>query len=230
VKLSTTAPATLTASPVELAGLAQAIDATGTYAGLAPGSYPTWISAENTDTLANLTLDILRTKILRPYKDLNGVRPKFCVCPGAVMDKVFNLFDQSTRIVVQTVRGADGKMVDIGALGFTGVMVDGVPFIEDRHCTTGTIYAFDPDWVEYVQVPPVWLSMDPGMLQSITQQVLGSMVPLDQIIEAQRQAGSRLIAQINALGKLGDSTRIQLVLDAQLRVRRRQGAAKLTLS
>lgn len=219
-----------TASPVELAGLAQAVDGSaGTYAGIATASYATWVSPENTTTLATLTKDNIRQLLIRPFKDNTGKRPPMIVCPGNVYDRVVSLFDEQSRIIVQTVQTPMGQM-DIGKAGFTGVVLDGVPIIEDRHCTANTMYALDPMFVEYVQVPPAWTALDPGQLQGMLRQMTGKVIPLDQITAAMAAAGTRLSAQINALAKTGDSTKLQLVLDCQLRVKRRTGAAKLTLT
>jgi len=231
VKLSTDSYAgDYTASPVQLAGIAQAIDSSGTYAAIVPGTYPTWASAENTNALAGLTVQVLRTKLLRPYYDATGRDAGFVLCKGDAYDAVKALADDLKTLPVSTVRGADGKQIDIAALGFHGVYVDGVPFIEDRHCTSGVMYATDARNLEYAQVPPNWTSMDPGHLQGMLKALTGKSVPVSEIEAMLRVASQRLTVQINALAKIGDSTRLQIVLDAQLRLKKRAKAAKLTLT
>lgn len=216
-------------SPVEVEGLARAVDSTGTYAGLAQGTYADWASGENTHALASISKDAIRTKLLRPFKDNTGKRPPLVLCPGNVYDAVVGLFEESARIFVTTVQTPMGP-VDIGKMGFQGVMLDGVPFLEDRHCTANTMYAIDPAYTELVQVPPAWTSMDPGQLQGLLKMLTGKEVAVDEIKAAMKAATSRLSAQVNALAKTGDSTKLQLVLDLQLRVRRRNAAAKLAFT
>lgn len=230
VKLSThTYSGDYTATPPELAGIAQAIDAAGTYAAIIPGSYADWAASEETGSLSAISIDMIRTKVIRKHKDQTGRRPDFMIAPGAVFDAVAAKFDASTTINVTTVRTARGP-VDIAALGFTGIMIDQVPLIEDRHCTSNTIYSVDAENFEYVQVPPDWLSLDPGHIQGMLLEVTGSRVPVEQIEAEMRAATQRLTVQINALAKSGDSTKVQAVIDLQLRMLRRNRGAKLTLS
>jgi len=219
-----------TASPVQIGGLAAAVAATGTYAGIAQGSYASWAAGANTGALASLDLNMIRTKLIRPYKDAVGKVPALILTDGTVYDKVVSLFDAKSLIEVTTVMSSSGEQVDIGKLGFRGIKVDGVTVLEDRHCTSQTMYAVDPRFMEYVQTPPVWTSMDPGQLQGIVKELSGQQIPIEDIVAAQFAAKRKPTAQINALAKTGDSTRVQLVIDIQLRLRRRSAAAKLTLS
>ena len=122
--------------------------------------------------------------------------------------------------------------VNIASLGFDGVVIDSVPFLEDRHATASTMYAVDLNELEYQQVPPDWLALDPGHIRGVLQDLTGKSVPEEEIRKMIMgiKSGRRMVAQINALAKIGDSTRVQLVLDAQLVLRRRHSAAKLTLT
>lgn len=231
VKLSTHSySGDYTATPVELAGLAQAVDSTGTYAGLAQGTYSDWAATENTVATADLSVDKIRTLLFRGVKDATGKKPSVALCSGTIMDAIKALADSQTA--VQIIATPFMGQVNIAQLGFDGVLVDGVPFLEDRHCTANTIYAGDLAQLEYVQVPPDWLSMDPGQLAGMMKDITGKNIPADVIVKAITDAkvGRRMMAQINALSKVGDSTRVQLVLDAQLRLRRRNSWGKLTLT
>lgn len=218
------------ASPAQIEGLARAVDSTGTYAGISQGTYADWASGENTHALASISVDAIRTKLLRPFKDNTGRYPRFAICPGNVFDAVAGLFDASTTIQTTTVQTAQMGTVDIGKMGFRGIMVDGVPIIEDRHCTANTMYALDDEKLSYRQVPPVWTSYDPGQLQALVKQVTGKTIPLNEIEAALQRASRRLAVQINALAKDGDSTKLQVVLDCQLRLKARNAAAKLTFT
>lgn len=229
VKISSdTYAGSVAASPVEVEGLARAVDATGTYAGIAQGTYATWASGEATGTLASLTLDSIRTGLLRPIKDATGRNPDFVTLPGNLHDKIAALVDPAQRIL-RAVNAPVGS-VDMAAMGFTGFQLDGVPFIEDRHCTANTMYGFTAEDIEYTQVPPAWSMMDPGQMQGLVKAVTGQVLPLSQIEQAMRDASQRLQFQINALSKTGDSTKLEIVGDFQLCVKRRNAFAKLTLS
>ncbi len=218
------------ASPTEIEGLARAVDATGTYAGLAQGTYSEWASGENTHALASLSLDAIRTKLFRPFKDATGHMPEFVICPGNVFDAVVALFDAKTTIFTTALTMANGQQVDLARLGFRAVVVDGVPFLEDRHCTANTMYALHSRYLSWRQVPAAFTTMDPGQLQGMIREVTGQTVEINEIATAQMAARSKLTVQMNALAKTGDSTKLQIVMDVQLRLKRRNAAAKLTLT
>src|SRR5690606_6267299 len=58
-----------TASPVELAGAARAIDSSGSFAGIDPGTYSEWAAIEATCPLADLSLEQIREDLLTPIYD-----------------------------------------------------------------------------------------------------------------------------------------------------------------
>lgn len=220
------------ASPPQLEGLARAVDSSGTYAGIAPSTYAGWASGENTLALSALSVAEVRTKLLRPFKDATGRYPEFILTDGTVYDALLELGDGLVQVQTAplTTAALQGQKVDVVGLGFRYLTVDGVPVIEDRHCTSQTMYALDSRYLSYRQVPPEWTSMDPGQLQRMIKEIYGSTVALDEIVGAMRRATRRISVQINALGKTGDSTRLQLVADLQLRLKRRNAAAKLILT
>lgn len=220
----------VTDTPVEIEGLARAVDSTGTYAGIAQSSYSGWASGENSIATADLSINNIRTKLFRPFKDATGRMPSIVTCNGTLFDAVVSLFDEKTTIQVTTITTADGRQVDIGKLGFRGIMVDGVPFIEDRHCTANTFYALDLSVLSYRQTPPTWTNMDPGQLQGMIKQVTGQVVDVSEIAQMLAAAKKRLTFQVNALAKNGDASTGQLVIDLQLRLKRRNAAAKLVLT
>ena len=222
------------ASPVQLGGLARAVKGSVSYAGIDPATYTTWVSGENTGSLSSFTLDNIRTGLFRPVLDATGRRPDIVLVPGALHDKISALIDPAQRVVMPFMApiGPNGTptQVNLASLGFTGFMLDGVPFVEDRHCTTNTMYAGLLDALEFQQTPPDWTSMDPGQIAGMVKEMTGKTVPVDVITQAIQASTSRLTGQINALSKTGDSTKLQIVLDAQLCLKRRNAWAKLTLS
>lgn len=218
-------------SPAEIEGLARAVRETGAYAGIDPATSgrEAWASGAQTHTLTLLSFDVIRTKLLRPFKDATGRYPAFVMCPGNVFDAICALYDSNTVPMVGQINTSRG-VVDIARWGFKGVTVDGVPFIEDRHCTANTLYALDDRELSWRQTPPTWTSMDPGQLQGIIKNLTGRIVEVSDIQAMQRTARGRVTAQVNALAKTGDSSRFQLVLDLQLRLKRRNASSKLTLT
>jgi hypothetical protein len=214
-------------TPVEIEGLARAIDSTGTYAGLAQGTYADWASGENSIASAALSIANIREKLLRPFRDNTGRNPSVVVTTGTIMDQIAALFDST--IEAKYVVGPSGP-IDVAALGFRGYVVEGVPFLEDRHCTASTLYALDLNMLRWKQVPPDWTSMDPGQLQGLIRELNGQQVEITAIQAAQVAARKRISFQINALAKTGDSTKLQLVSDFQLRLKRRNASAKLVLT
>lgn len=217
-------------TPAEIEGLARAVDSSGTYAGINSGTYTTWVSGEATLATTDLSVPAIRANLFRAVKDATGRKPSVVLCSGTVMDSVKALADSQAAVTVIQTPGMGA--VNIANLGFDGVMVDGVPFIEDRHATASTMYALDLAYLEYAQIPPDWISMDPGQIRQMVIDVTGKSVPLGEIEAAVMAArnGRKMVAQINALAKTGDSTQVQVVLDAQLRLRRRNAASKLTLT
>lgn len=218
------------ASPAEIEGLARAVDATGTYAGLAQGTYSEWASGENTLATASLSFANLRNLLIGPYQDATGHDPRFIVTTPAVIRKIAELYDSVGQIMWSTKIGMNRGEIDIGKYGFKALMFENVPFIPDRHCTTNTMYALDDDNVKWKQVPPTWSSLDPGILRAQIQEVTGQVMDERALIAMQERARTRLSAQVNAMAKTGDSSRLQLVLNAQLMVERRNKASKLTLT
>lgn len=219
-----------TASPVEIAGLSQAVDSTGTYANLAQGTYASWASGEDTLAYNDLSLDNIRTKLLRPFRDAVGKNPDAVLCTGAVMDKVAALYDNVLLATyIASPMGPDGQ-VNVAKLGFRAYNVEGVPFIEDRHATADTMFALDLGALKFKQIPAAWSSMDPGQLQGMIKSLANQTVEITDIQAAQKFARTNLSFQINALAKNGDSTALQLVNDFQLRLRRRNAASKLHLT
>lgn len=220
------------ATPVEIEGLARAVDSTGTYAGLAQSSYASWASGENTHALSSISVTDIRTKLLRPFKNATGMYPEFIMTDGTVYDALSGLGDDLVQVQTAPLAPAAlmGQKVDVVGLGFRYVTIDGVPVIEDRHCTSQTMYAIHSRFLSYRQVPPAWSSMDPGQLQRMIKEMTGATISLDEIVAAMGRAKRRISAQVNALAKTGDSTRVQLVTDLQLRLKRRNAAAKLTFT
>lgn len=219
----------------ELAGAAIAIDASDDdFANVNTGTYTDWASSELTDSLSNLSKDLLRTKVLRPIKDATGRPPDILFTTGAIMDRIANVFDGDSDDMSEVYLRSAGGMVSLQKIGGArAYSLDGVPIVEDRHCTSGTVYGVSTDQVELRFVPPAPFVQTPAEMARLVQQVAG----LDRIPEVSDIAArmSRLQQTFRPVlvhgGKLGTSERIFLRSgNVQLQWSRRDAFSKLTLS
>ncbi len=219
------------ASPVELAGAALAIDgSSGTFAGIATSSYPDWVSVEDTTTSAALTKDVIRTKLLGPVKRACGYRPEVCTVADDLWDQVVALADEGAADVKEI--RVNGEMMDVMAItGATAVMIDGVPFINDRHATSGTIYAWNFRFVHIKRIPGTPRSAaNPAKLVEAVRALTGKDVPIDQIQARLRKMSGRLQPTVEILAQTGDAYKAQVKVYAQLAWLRRDAFGKLTVS
>lgn len=219
-----------TASPVELAGAAIAIDSSGTFAGLNSGTYTEWVSGENTLATASLSFDELRSKLIRPVKDATGRDPDFVMCPGTVFDSIKALAsDAGMNAIVNEVR-VNGVTIDITrAAGAYAVQVDGVPFIEDRHCTSSTLYAITASDVEVVQLPSITPARDPARVAAAIKALTGVDTQPTEVEMRMRRSGV-VVPTIEFLAQTGDAYKAMCKVYLQLKWRTRRGHAKLTLT
>ena len=221
-----------TASPVELAGAAVAIDGSaGTFAGLATATYGDWVAGEDSIASADLSFENLRTKLHRPVKDATGRDPDFVTCPGAVWDQVKGLFDDKAE-VVNEIR-VNGRMLDIRqAFGGKAIEIDGVPYIEDRLATASTLYAWQPRFVKLVQVPARKPGVDPTQVVAAIKMLTGLDVNVTDV-EArlrQMQQGGALVPFVEMLAQTGDAYKCMVKVYCQVKWRRRNAFAKLVLT
>lgn len=217
---------------------ADTMAAGNTYAGIDKTALTTpaeWAAAVNTEAASALDFDVLRTKLIRPFKDATGRLPEFITCDGATFDRVGALFG-SDRRYIDTVTTASAGTVDLKlAGGFNALEFDGVPIIEDRHATADTLYAWDSRSSSFRQVPTMQSAMVPGdRMQGAVKALTGSGFPADAAdrIVAQRVASAtgRLQPSIHPLAKLGDSERMMVKVYVQLRHKSRKAHAQLSLT
>jgi len=219
-----------TASPIELGGLAIAVDAADTYAGLTVAAESNHASPEDTLAAASLSISNIRAKLIRPFKDSCGFYPDMVMCPGDVFDSIGDLFGSERRYVktVSTVRG----QIDLDKLsgGFRALEIDGVPIFEDRHCTASTMYALHSRYLSYRQVPDYADNLDPSIVIPAFKALTGQSLEQGTVESMIKAGGSRIQPTIEALAKTGDFLRVMVKWYGQLRLTRRNAAAKLTLT
>jgi|GEM_PF-4930369 len=222
-----------TASPVELAGAAVAIDGTaGTFANLASGTYSEWLASEETLPAEQLSEAKLRELLHRPIKNATGHNPDFVTCSGALFDQLRDIVAERSDAITTMVRGANG-MVDIEkTMGSTAIRIDGVPYIEDRHASASTFYAWSARDVEIHQMPAANSSVSPGEVRQAIINLTGVAIPLNEVEQALRNlyGGEQLVPYIKLLSSGGDSMKAMVFCYLQLAWKRRNSHAKLVLS
>lgn len=217
------------ATPVELAGAALAIDGTAsTFATLASSTYGDWLAAENSIASTALNIQALRDNLLRPVKDATGRNPDFVTCPGNLFDDVKDLYEDKAEIV-QEIRVRDGMINIMKAAGAEAVMVDGVPFIEDRFCTASTFYSWTARDVAIVQLPAKGPRRNPQRIVEAIKALTGVDVTVTEVEQRMRRSGV-VIPTIEFLAQTGDAYKAMVKVYLQLKWRTRNGFAKLTIT
>lgn len=218
------------ASPVELAGAAIAIDGSaGTFAGLATATYGDWVAGEQSIATADLSVKNLREKLHRPIKTAVGVNPEFVTCSGTLFDLCIDLLGTKadTEVQISTARGT----IDItAATGARAIIVDGVPYIEDRHATANTFYGWHSRFVKIRQVPVAQNRYNPAQLVEFIKALTGTDVDVTDVEARLRARGKKMTPTIDVLGKTGDADKFMVKWYGQLAWKRRNAFAKLTLT
>jgi len=219
----------VSASPVELAGLASAVASSGAYAGIDPATYTDWKSVANSLASASLSFANLRTYLFTPFYDSCGMSPVFCTCDSATFDKIGALFGDQRRYL-DTIQTVDGRTFDLKLRGgFRALEVDGVPFVRDRHATANTIYAFGPECAQYRQVP-AYVPSDYAQVVAAVKALTGVTVADADIIAALTAMTQRLQPTVQVVAPTGDAFKAMVKIYAQIVVRYRNRMGKLLLT
>ena len=230
------------ASPEEIVGIETAIDSSGTYATLAPGTYAEWVAAEDTLPAASLSFDELRKKLHTPVYEACGFAPEWCVTDTATFDKIAALYGPQRRFVteMQTARGGNEagfapgeapRLIKFPA-GITAIEVDGVVYIRDRHCTANTIYAMNSRFIEFQQVASVRTPLDPAAINDLFQRLTDDpnvRLP-DAVLEGMTAQGGAVRPYIDIISKTGDAAKAMVKVYGALCVKRRNAFGKLLLT
>jgi hypothetical protein len=219
-----------TATPMELAGLAAAVDATaGTFAGLATATYADWVGSEQSLATASLSVKNLREKLFRPVKNATGMDPDVALCAGAVFDLIKDLLGEKAE-TVQEISTARGRLDLTQIAGARAMIIDGVPFLEDRHCTANTIYGIHTRYLKIRQVPAAKSRLDPTMLVGAMKALIGVDIDVTDIEARLRARKGRLTPTIEVLAQTGDAYKFMVKWYGQLVIKRRNAHGKLTLT
>lgn len=221
------------ASPPQLAGAALAIDSSDdNFAGIDTGVYTSWNSAENSIASEDLSISNIRAELFRPIRDNCGREPEFCTTTGAIIDQIKDLIGERADVVNEVFVRARGKVEIRAITGSRVVVVDGVPFIEDRHCTANTIYGWHSDYVKLAQIPDADAMAPLPEVQAAVKALTGVEIPLDLLEQElkMRAQGRRLMPTIVALDRTGDSVKFMVKAYCQLKWLRRNAFGKLVLT
>lgn len=182
----------------EMTGMAAAVAATGSYAGIAQSSYSAWASTvqANGGTLRSLTIALLKTHLRTVGVSSPMGRPNLGICTPALFDTLEALFTPYTMLPFApsggaVSPGAERATMNPATINLPGGQIQnngfrvlhwasaGVYFVEDPDCTdTGasnaanTIFHLNSDDVEVDYPPPA--TMQDGVYNIPAQRVTPS--------------------------------------------------------
>lgn len=188
---------------------------TGTYAGLAPGTYSDWAGTLVTvdggaGARRDLTFADVRN-LRRQIIDKCGKRPNLYVCNPLQFDKFGALFDTNRRFEQTTEIVVGGRKIQLDG-GYTALMFEGAPVIWDSDVPNDVFVALNTDEVDIEVVPP---TMDPNGNRAATVSLAGT--PNETTTG---QTG--IIARVKKLAEAGEYTRFGLFTHLQLAFRKRK--------
>lgn len=229
------------ATPTEIAGAELAIDSSGIFASIDPGTYTEWVSAENSEPLANLSFQVVREKLLTPIYDACGEVPEFMTAPSDIFDKLKGLYNDNElhvrEFMVGRGGGADGmapRVVKLSA-GMDAIQIDGVPVVRDRFCTASTIYGWNTNYVSLRQLPSMASALQSGgadAIQEFFRRISGNahlVLPREEL-EGMAARGSGVMPHLRILGDRGDSSEVMVLCYLQAEWERRNAFGKLLLT
>jgi hypothetical protein len=181
---------------------------TGTYANIDRSSYTQW--ASNVDANGGierpLSLSLMR-KMRRTIYTACGLKPDLIVCDPLTHEYYGSLIGTDRRYL-QDVR-LRGSVISLDG-GYNVLEFDGIPVVEDKNCTAGSMLFLNTRhcFIRYLPTMPDMINQSPGM------------VDLHGTPEEQLGQANRLQARINYLARTGDAYKFQLIMYPQLQVKR----------
>ena len=184
-----------------------ALATTGTYAGLARGTYAQWAG----NVLANggvpraLALALMRQSMREAYID-SGFRPDVIVCDPIQFDKYGALIDPQRRFV-DSVRTASGEIKLDG--GYRALEFDGRMLVEDVNCPAGKMIFLSSQKVCVAELPQLGLDA----ARSAGER------PLSVGADEKNDGRLMLSARVQPLAVLGDKYRFAIYVYVQMVVK-----------
>lgn len=221
------------ASPPQLAGAARAIDSSDdNFAGIDTGDNTWWASSEQTIT-GTPTIDGIRSKLLQPVMDATGRNPEYVTLAGAAWTTMQSLFDSYGEVTDIITTTGSGQVNVKSSFGRQAYMLDGVPFIQDRHATANTLYAWQSQFVKVRQLRrPIDVGASSAEVRAAIKDLTGVDISVDEVqarIRAMNGSGG-LVPMIEMLAKTGDSRKFMVTVKAQIAWKRRNAFSKVLLA
>lgn len=189
-------------------GLLTALLDSGTYAGLDPATYTTWVGnvQANGGIARPLTLDLLATAEQAQFI-ASGKTPDALVTTPGVKKKYEGLFNAIQRVNA----GAGGPITRLDASS-EDLFWRGRPVIRDKDMTAGYLLGVDFDGIELAVMP--WAPVPDGVPQTMRQ-----------LVSSNGEDSKLLSAMVNIypLGRTGSAVKFAAEIYCQLRVKRRNG-------
>lgn len=193
-----------TASP-SLVGLTTAIAASGSYAGVAVGTYSEWAGnvQANGGTPQALTLAQLATAEGLAFV-ASGMEPDFLMTTPLIYSKYESLFNATVRTVT------DGSKPIPQFQGSSGRLFwRGKPIIRNRRCPAGKIFMMNSSAVELVVLP--WANVPDGVM-TVTKNALSSNGDGTDTV--------KIPFKVYPLARTGSAVKFAVEVYAQLKIRR----------
>lgn len=202
-----------------LAGLhgAGALLATGTYAGIVRATYAEW--AGNTTAVGGaLTLAAIDANE-RAIFTRCGEKPTMIVTTADIADAYAGLFSTIVRNapIGSAISTPEQVMGSWDINGYTGLHHKGIPIFRSAKCPSGQLYLLNERYMSLESLPYFKVGDEVSQAQQsvfATRQLTGNPLGLS--------------AKVEPLGKIGDTSRFQVVVYLQQKVRRPNSGAVLT--
>lgn len=190
-----------------LTATAGPLDTTGTYAGIARGTYTQWAANEVDAASAGLSFSLMRAA-RRSIYEASGEKPDLIICDAAQHEKYGALFGSERRYVDQIrMRGETIKLDG----GYQVLEFDGIPVVEDAQAPAQTMMFLNTRYLYMSQLP------DPS---TMLNQSMGNLQLAGTNEEQFGDSPIKLTARILPLAKTGDKYKFALYCYPQLVARK----------
>lgn len=190
-------------------GLYTAAAASGSYAGIDPGTYTEWKSVVlgNGGTARALTVGLLDQAEEQLFAQC-GRSPNFIMTASGVRRSYSNLFEQVRRVVSD---GMGSLRMNAGASEY---FYAGVPVQRDKDAPAGKLIMGVSDFMGIEFLPPLGMDKDTVIAkQKMLQGTTGK--------PGERTTGTSIPFEITPLAKTGNSVKFMLSVELQFKIRRR---------
>lgn len=209
----------LQATADSVVGLAEAIDSTGTYAGINQAVDAWWASHESGAgvTLTTALLDTALETVGDNYGANLVPGRDIIVCRGDLHKKLSQLETAggNKQHVVSTAPGQTGQVILAG--GRTALWYDGLRVIKDTQCTASFMYL--------IRMSEIAIRFMPFTLPGTSDVVMRNVPSGDQ----EQETATPVMVHVIPLARAGDHVKLQLLVQIQLVSRSRYAHGKLNV-